>query len=243
MTKNNTQWYASWFDTPYYHILYQDRNFEEAEAFMTQLTHFLKLPQRAEIMDLACGKGRHSVTLYNLGFKVTGVDLSKNSIKHAKKFENENLKFEVHDMTQIYPKQFDAVFNLFTSFGYFETEDCNYKTINAIKQQLKPNGYAVIDFLNVNFLKKNMIKQDIKTVQGIDFHQKRKIEEGYIFKDIKFNHKGSEYVFQERVQALTLQDFIALFKQAQVELLHVFGNYDLQDYDAQTSPRLIMIFR
>ena len=123
MQKETTSdWYASWFDTPYYHILYKDRDNEEADNFMERLTSFLQVKQNDTILDLACGKGRHAVSLSQKGFNVTGVDLSPSSIAFAKQFESEHLKFRVHDMCTPYPERFDAVFNLFTSFGYFENE-------------------------------------------------------------------------------------------------------------------------
>ena len=123
MLKDSTKWYASWFDTPYYHILYKDRNYAEAELFMKTLTHYLNLEPGDEILDLACGKGRHSVYLNSIGYNVTGADLSENSIAHASKFENDTLRFQVHDMCKPFAFQFEAVFNLFTSFGYFENEE------------------------------------------------------------------------------------------------------------------------
>ncbi|HNU60379.1 MAG TPA: SAM-dependent methyltransferase, partial [Aquaticitalea sp.] len=70
MDKDTTQWYASWFDTPYYHILYQDRDHADAQHFMDVLTNYLNLPQGGKILDLACGKGRHSVYLNSLGYDV-----------------------------------------------------------------------------------------------------------------------------------------------------------------------------
>jgi len=84
-------WFSEWFNTPYYHILYKDRNDNEAQFFMDNLTHYLNLPQDAQILDLACGKGRHSIYLNNLGYQVTGVDISSNSIKIANKSANEKL--------------------------------------------------------------------------------------------------------------------------------------------------------
>ena len=78
-------WFASWFDTEYYHILYKDRDYNEAQLFMDNLTQYLNLPEDAKILDLACGKGRHSVFLNELGYQVSGVDLSENSIKQLKK--------------------------------------------------------------------------------------------------------------------------------------------------------------
>ena len=132
MTETSSSWYTSWFDTPFYHILYKDRDYSEAQDFMTNLTEYLNMPEHGTIMDLACGKGRHSVFLNTLGYNVLGVDLSQNSINYAKQFENETLKFEVHNMCEPYDGEFDAVFNLFTSFGYFDKEEDNLNTIKAI---------------------------------------------------------------------------------------------------------------
>jgi len=85
-TQKPTQnWFASWFDTPYYHILYKERNYREAQIFMDNLTHYLNLPEKAKVLDLACGKGRHAIYLNQLGFEVIGADLSENSIAEASK--------------------------------------------------------------------------------------------------------------------------------------------------------------
>lgn len=243
MTNTTEQWYASWFDTPYYHILYKDRDHKEAQGFMDNLTTYLNLPEQGTILDLACGKGRHSVYLNSLGYDVTGVDLSENSINYAKQFENETLHFDVHDMCKPYHKTFDAVFNLFTSFGYFEREEDNLKTIKAIKANLNDVGFGVIDFLNSDFVIDNLVPENTKTVEGIEFKQKRSFENGYIIKDISFAVDEKTYQYQERVRAFTLNDFQELFEKAGVYLLDVFGDYKLQKFDKHTSERLVMIFK
>ena len=243
MNKNKTQWYASWFDTPYYHILYKDRDHDEAQLFMDNLTNYLNLPEDGKILDLACGKGRHSVYLNSLGYHVTGVDLSENSIAYAKQYENDKLHFEVHDMCQPFNKKFDAVFNLFTSFGYFDDEQDNLRTINAIQADLNDYGFGVIDFMNSDFIINNLVPEDTKTVEGITFYLKRYVKDGYLFKDISFEDKGESYTFQERVKAFTIKDFEMLFEKANVHLLDVFGDYKLRKFDKHTSERLIMIFK
>jgi SAM-dependent methyltransferase len=235
-------WYSSWFDTPYYHILYKDRDHSEAHGFMNHLTAFLKLPKGAEIMDLACGKGRHSIYLNQLGYRVTGVDLSSSSIDFAKKFENESLQFQEHDMCFPFSKKFDAVFNLFTSFGYFENEADNLRTIKAIKADLKPGGYGVIDFMNSQNVIENLVGNETKEIDGIVFHIEKYHRDGYIVKNINFEHDQTEYAFVEKVKALTLQDFISYFEQAEVSLKYCFGDYQLSEYDAESSERLILIF-
>ncbi|WP_425075636.1 class I SAM-dependent methyltransferase [Psychroserpens sp. S379A] len=243
MAKKTTQWYASWFDTPFYHILYKDRDYTEAQLFMDNLTAYLNIPEHGKILDLACGKGRHSMYLNSLGYNVSGVDLSENSIAHAKQFENESLHFKVHDMSQPLGETFDAVFNLFTSFGYFDNDETNLQTIKAIKANLNDYGFGVIDFMNSEYVIDNLVASDIKTVEGIDFKQKRHIENGYIIKTIDFTADNKNYSFQERVKAFTLNDFEMLFQKAGVHLLDVFGDYKLNKFHKNTSERLIMVFK
>jgi len=242
MEKETKQWYASWFDTPFYHILYKERGYDEAGQFMKRLTQFLKLPNGAEILDLACGKGRHSKYLNSLGFDVTGVDLSASSIAYAQQYKNDTLHFAVHDMCLPYPKQFDAIFNLFTSFGYFEDEQDNLRTIKAITSQIKSNGYGVIDFLNMEYTHAHLIPEETKVVDGIEFHLKRYFKEGYLLKDINFSHEGRDYAYTEKVKALHLQDFKAYFEAAGVLVRHTIGDYNLEPFNVKTSPRLILIF-
>ena len=242
--KNCTGWYASWFDTPYYHILYKDRDYAEAQLFMDNITNYLNLPEGAKILDLACGKGRHSVYLNQLGFDVTGADLSENSIAEAKKSENETLHFCVHDMREPFDGlQFDAVFNLFTSFGYFENDADNLKTLVAIRDSLNEYGFGVIDFMNVGHVVENLVPSETKTVDGIDFHIKRFYVDNHIYKEIDFEDDGCQYHFTEKVQALNLSDFEAMMEQSGINLLDVFGDYKLRKYSPSASERLIMIFK
>jgi SAM-dependent methyltransferase len=182
MQKEVNNWFASWFDSPYYHILYKDRDEEEAQLLMDNIVHYLNLPEDSKILDLACGKGRHSIYLNQLGFDVTGADLSTNSIAEAKKSENKTLHFREHDMRLPFEDQFDAIFNLFTSFGYFENEQDNLTTLKAIKESLTEYGFAVIDFMNVHQVIANLVPEEVKTVDGIAFHIKRYIKDHYIYK-------------------------------------------------------------
>lgn len=239
-TKN---WFASWFDTPYYHILYKDRNYREAQIFMDNLTHYLNLPEKAKVLDLACGKGRHSIYLNQLGFDVLGADLSENSIAEANKNSNDTLHFQVHDMRESFEIKFDAIFNLFTSFGYFENDEDNLKTLVAIKDSLTEYGFAVIDFMNVNQVIPNLVPNEIKTVEGIDFHIKRYLKDNHIFKEIDFEDNGEKYHFTEKVKALTLDNFQEMMQEAGIYLLDIFGDYKLKKFHKKDSERLIMIFK
>ncbi|WP_025740165.1 class I SAM-dependent methyltransferase [Aquimarina pacifica] len=243
MLKDSTMWYASWFDTPYYHVLYKDRDHTEAKAFMDTLTNYLSLQSDEKILDLACGKGRHSIYLNTLGYNVTGVDLSKNSIEYASQFENETLKFEVHDMCKPYSEKFSAVFNLFTSFGYFDSEEDNLNTIKAIKSDLNEKGVGVIDFMNVEYVINTLVPEETKIVDNITFNIKRYHKEGYIIKEIRFRDNDEDFFFTERVKSITLNDFQNYFSKANIDLLDIFGDYQLKKFNVKNSPRLILIFK
>ncbi|MEE1899941.1 methyltransferase domain-containing protein [Flavobacterium rakeshii] len=243
MQKETNNWFASWFDTPYYHILYKDRDYEEAQLFMDNITGYLNLPEDAKILDLACGKGRHSIYLNKLGYDVTGADLSENSIKEASKHTNDKLHFVVHDMRDTCNEKYDAIFNLFTSFGYFESDDDNLTTLKAIHNSLTEYGFAVIDFMNVHKVIADLVPQETKVKDGIEFHIKRYVEDNHIIKEIDFNDKGQQFHFTEKVKALTLEDFEAMMEEAGIYLLDVFGDYKLHKFYKNESERLIMIFK
>ena len=238
---NTTDWFTSWFNTSYYHTLYKSRNDDDAQLFMKNLTKFLQLDKNTHILDLPCGKGRHSVFLNSLGYKVTGGDLSENSIIHAKQFENDGLQFEVYDMRKSFKNKYDAIFNLFTSFGYFDEDAEDIKVLQNFKNGIKKEGTVVIDFLNVEKVKNSLVKKETKTIDGIDFHIKREIKNGFILKHISFFADEKQHSYSEQVKYLNLDKMQMYLKKAGLQLIHTFGNYQLDAFNAETSDRLILI--
>lgn len=244
VNKAENLWFAEWFDTKYYHTLYKHRDESEAERFMRNITDHLQLEKESHICDLACGKGRHAQFLNTLGYDVTGLDLSENSIRIATKSAGNRLSFDVHDMREVYKRNaFDAVFNLFTSFGYFDSQSDNLKVLTSIHEMLNDNGLLVIDFMNAEKVIKNLVSEEVKTIDGIEFHIKRSYDGGHIFKNIKFDDSGKHFDFTERVQALKRSDFEQLLFEAGFELIEMLGNYQLASFDDLTSDRLILIAR
>jgi SAM-dependent methyltransferase len=238
------EWFSTWFDSPYYHILYSNRNYAEAEQFLQNLLQHLHPKPDARILDLACGKGRHAIYLNQQGYNVTGVDLSPQSIAAAKAFENEKLHFEVHDMREVFmPNHFDFVLNLFTSFGYFASETENVVALKAIAESVKPGGKLVIDFLNAEKVVTNLVPEETKVLEGVTFRITKRMEGKLIVKTIEFEAEGKQYQFQEKVWALTAEDFQEYFKMTDLRLHECFGSYQLEPFDAKTSDRLIFILK
>lgn len=238
------EWFGEWFNSPYYHILYKHRDFEEAQLFIRNLNNLLAFKPDQKILDLACGKGRHAIYMNSIGLDVVGIDLSPHNIAEARKQENDRLHFYVHDMRDVFKKEaFDFVLNLFTSFGYFETEDENEKAICATTIAIKPGGYFVLDFLNPGFVIDKLVPCEEKTIDGILFKISRRFSEGYILKDIEFEAAGEKFLFQERVQAIHKEKFIAYFKKAGLTLKHIYGDYALNSFDEGTSERMIFLLQ
>ncbi len=236
------EWFGEWFDSPYYHVLYQDRDDEEAKSFIDKLMTYFQLSENDYIQDLACGKGRHAIYLNKKGFDVVGLDLSPHNIAFASLYKNEKLKFHIHDMRIPWKgKKFDCILNLFTSFGYFETKGENQQTITSIARGLKKGGKLLIDFLNPYTAIHNLVPEEVKRINGIDFHIQKILKGEYIVKDIDFVDQGKYYEYQERVKAIERVKFLEYFEWAGLELIDLFGDYNLNPYIAEKSERMIFV--
>jgi len=235
-------WFKNWFDSKYYHILYKNRNDTEAKLFIDNIINHLSINKDSKVIDVACGKGRHAIYLNKIGFYVHGIDLSKESIEIARKYENKTLHFSVHDMRKTYRyNYFDLSMNLFTSFGYFSNNQHNKDAINAMKNNLKEGGIQIIDFMNIENTLTNLVHEEEKIVEKITFNIKRSIKESYIVKDIDIQDKDRHENFQEKVKILTLDDFHHLIKDAGLKIIDIFGDYKLRPFNKKDSKRLIII--
>ena len=236
-----SEWFGTWFDSEYYHTLYKDRDYTEAEAFVQKLAEYL-IPKADDlILDLACGKGRHSIHLNKMGYTLEGCDYSANSIKKARESENEKLHFYEHDMRDTLPKKYDYILNLFTSFGYFNTQKEHLSTLTHLYEGLKENGTLVIDYMNVDYVLPNLVSKETLMIDGIEFYIKRELSDGKIIKHIAFEVEDGWHYHKEKVSALRLDDFTKWLELVGFTLKETFGNYDLQKFDSKTSPRLILV--
>lgn len=225
-------------------MLYRNRDLAEADHFISNLTKHLNLSGDARIWDLACGKGRHSIKLNGLGYNVVGTDLSEESIAEANKSANNALDFYVHDMrTPFRINYFDAVFNLFTSIGYFNDQRDNYSVFQNVYNALRGDGIFVIDFFNAEKIKSCLVPSAKEEREDITFHITKHLRDNKIIKRIKFSDKGREYNFEEKVIMYTLEDLLNYASKAGFSLKETFGDYDLGSYNKKNSDRMITVFK
>jgi SAM-dependent methyltransferase len=237
-------WFKDWFNSPYYHQLYFHRDKTEAAAFINKLMEHLQPPTGARMLDVACGKGRHSLQLAQKGFDVTGIDLSADSISEALKNESDNLHFYMHDMRlPFWIRYFDYAFNFFTSFGYFRTQREHDNAIHCIATALKRDGIFVMDYLNVHYSEDHTVHRSDKYIDGVNYMITKWYDEHYFYKKIEVEDEALEepLIYTEQVAKFSLGDFTDMFAYQGLQIQEVFGDYEFNRYSIKQSPRLIMI--
>jgi SAM-dependent methyltransferase len=240
------EWYTEWFNSAYYHKLYFDRDEKEAQEFIGRLLQHLQPKPQSLMIDIACGKGRHSKFMAAQGFDVTGIDISTDSIHFAKSFENDNLHFFVHDMRlPFWVNYFDYGFNFFTSFGYFNTRREHDDAMRTIVNCLKPGGILLFDFLNVHFSEDHLVHSDVKIIDATRYDIVRWQDENHFYKKISVSDpeldKPLEYT--EKVTKFSLGDFTEMLAYQKMQVTEVFGDYSLNPYDVRKTPRMIVVAR
>ncbi len=252
MIAAKTQWFASWFDSQYYHRLYAHRSDAEAAGFIDALVNRLQPEEHASILDLGCGAGRHAKYLASKGFCVTGLDLAESSIRTAQRWERPGLRFLRHDMRLPFGRQaFDYVFNMFTSFGYFDDAAEHQRVLQNIASSLRPGGLLVLDYLNVRHAESRLVPAEVKDIDGVRYRVTRWSDATHFYKRIEVedrqrnapngNNERIEHV--ERVAKFTRADFVRMLARAGMSIEAAFGDYALRPYDVDSSPRLILLAR
>jgi SAM-dependent methyltransferase len=236
------EWYRNWFDSPYYDLLYKDRDQEEADMFIHNLVKHLSPPKNSLMLDLACGKGRYSIALNHMGYNVTGIDLSQTKIEAAKMHQKPGLTFAVNDMRMpLEPNKYDYVFNLFTSFGYFDNEEENKTVLTNVFNSLRNNGVFVLDYVNGEKAAKQLLEHEECSLEGVDFIINRYVKNNLIIKEIKVTDGDIEHNYSEKVSIFSEEKLKEYITGCGFEISEAFGDYQLNKFNPETSDRLVII--
>lgn len=238
------EWYKQWFNSPYYHQLYFGRDGAEASRFVTNLLQLLRPAPGSLMLDVACGKGRHSQLLATHGYDVTGIDIAPESISEAGRMESDHLRFFVHDMRlPFWINYFDYAFNFFTSFGYFATRREHDDAMRTIAASLKRGGTVVFDYLNVHYVETRLVHNEVKQLGDTLYDIHRWHDEDHFFKKITVSAPGlsEPMVYTEKVAKFSLGDFTDMLSFQGLQVKEVFGDYDLNGYDVRKTPRMVVV--
>lgn len=236
------EWFNVWFDTDYYHQLYRNRDNKEAQEFIGNLLQHLQLEANVMVCDLACGRGRHAETLAKHGLRVTGLDISQSSLEFARQKNIHRSQFFQHDMRVPFGREiYSAVFNLFTSFGYFESHEEHQQVMHNIDESLMQGGYFVMDFFNAHKLKSGLVAQESFEREQVKFKVSRYLDKDKVIKKIWVETNDERIKFTEQVKLFELEDIQNFLNATRLQILHIFGDFKLNPYLPEESDRLIII--
>ncbi|CAN5167300.1 class I SAM-dependent methyltransferase [soil metagenome] len=240
-------WFEDWFDSPLYELLYSYRNEIEAQKLTRLIEQQIPKEKYLRIVDVGCGRGRHSISLAELGYNVTGFDLSPQAIEKARKIARERglkkVRFIVNDMREPLKERFDAALNLFTTFGYFLDEKKNVQVLKNIHSMLNENGLFLIDFMNAKKVARELEPAETGMHNGINYSINRYIKDGFVYKKIKFDGENlnQHREYTERVQLFDKDWFEEKLYESGFKPLKMWGNYEGKPFDEKNSPRLIIL--
>ncbi|MFS0727326.1 class I SAM-dependent methyltransferase [Paenibacillus sp. 1P07SE] len=239
-------WYEDSFGDDY-KVVYRHRNWQQAAHEVSTMAAWLQLPPGAALLDVGCGMGRHALALQELGYNVTGMDLSKALLREAQARDGESrVSWKHGDMRNMpFPAaSFDATVNLFTSFGYFESEADNETVLRELRRVLKAGGKFLIDYLNPVQVRRTLVPHSVRLDEptGWTITEERRADQQWVRKQIVIElTDGQQRRYEEQVRLYGLDWFASRLEAADLRLMQVYGGYDGSVYDVEQSKRLIMV--
>lgn len=246
MSKNN--WHKSMYDMKFAsRTIGSKERTQKAKQEARFLVEELDQPPGSQWLDVACGTGRHSLLFAKANYQVTGIDISKDCLKIAKKTPHSNLQYLHGDMSKLskFQNQFDIVTNLFTSFGYFATEKENERVLKGMIACLKPGGIFALNAINRDYLMsiyqpaRWSEDRNIMTIEASRFDPKTKYNETQLVLLDKKTGQGQNYY--HRIRLYSKSEMVALFKKVGLRRIRVFGDFYGRKFDKLKSTHPIYI--
>lgn len=248
--KKNTKlksWYQDFFDDYYLrsfrNIISDERTLQETNF----IEKSLKLTQKSRILDLCCGHGRHSIELAKKGYIMTGQDLAQNFIKIATKTAKKNgvnIKFICEDMRRIpFYEEFDAIFNIFTSFGYLENDKEDAKVIKQVANSLKTGGKFLLDIRNRDWILANFQYNDWRIMDDLIVLEERHLDPSFkkVITKVIYIEKGKiGKITEHSARLYNLSDIQSMFRKAGLSIQKIYGGLDFERHTIKSQRTIII---
>lgn len=236
------EWFRDWFGDDYLRV-YPHRDEAEAADAVELFLGEARLRPGDRVLDLACGAGRHLGLLRAAGHPTTGLDLSRPLLRRAREAPGEGGVAQ-GDMRELPfgSGGFGAVVQFFTSFGYFATRAEDRETLREVRRVLRDGGTFLIDFLNAERVREELVPEDVRRAAGRTVRQRRWIEDGAVVKRIEIEEPGEEAeVYHERVRLYGPDELAGLAAEEGLVPRSRYGDYDGGPFRGADSPRLLLL--
>jgi 2-polyprenyl-3-methyl-5-hydroxy-6-metoxy-1,4-benzoquinol methylase len=248
---SSREWFEDWFNNPLYLKVYSHRDDAEANLCVETIlgvTGVDKAAGQTSVLDIACGAGRHAFAFARKGLRVSANDLSGFLLETAEKearTEGFSIAFSGCDMRTIrLDRRFDLVVQLFSSFGYFETEQEDREVIRNVSMLLGPQGWYVLDLINPAWLRRHFIPRSEKTTGGLSIIEERTMSVDKVVKKITIRETGRpEISFIESMKLFVPESIRVLLESEGFEVVRVCGDYRGSEFEKEASPRILLFCR
>lgn len=229
-------------------VMFSPRRLAMAPEEVDRVIALLNLKSGARVLDLCCGIGRHSLELARRGFKVTGVDRTEYYLSIAREAAQkaglpvELVRADMREFTR--PDSFDAVVNLFTSFGYFDDPQDDRRVVTNVYRSLKPGGKLIIDVMGKEVLASIFREKDWREEDGSVILEERKVSENWgrmenrwiLFKD------GRRYENRLSLWLYSATELETVLRACGFSDVNIYGDLSGAPYD-HNARRLVAVAR
>lgn len=211
----------------------------QTEAEIAFMTRYLPMPPYVKVLDLCCGLGRHTRALANKHYQVTGIDSNLSVLNKAKKISNGTIEYLEHDMRKLdeLPKTFDAIVNLWQSFGYFD-EIVNNNILKQISSKLNSKGRLILDVYHRNFFEQHQGSRQFEK-NGLTITETKVMKGNRLTVDLNYGDLGADCF---EWQLYTPEEMTELARQVGLAPLIICTGFDENLSASADSPRMQLVF-
>lgn len=256
---SKADWWKSVFDQKYLDIYSGELTLERTSQEVDFIIKSMSLKLEDEILDLACGQGRHSIELAKRGFrKITGLDYSQLLLQKAKKDANKggmSINFIRGDMHHLpFENKFDVVIMMFTAFGYFDDLE-NQQVLEQVSKALKKGGKFLLDVSNIQRIISRQTEQGERLANSDTYRFKQNYEvSGMMIDEVsefdletqiyqthrQWKQDGVKKEYDFSLKHYTPKQLNLMLKKAGLKFIKLWGDYDEQE-QTETSRKTIIL--
>lgn len=231
-----------------YPFMFAEQKFDGANEEIRSVLDLAGL-ESGDVLDLACGPGRHATALAKRGFRVTGVDLSPFLMSRAKDLahkERVDIEWVQEDMRGFArPESFDLAISLFTSFGYFDDRREDVQVLRNVYQSLREGGALVMEMAGKECLASIFAPTGSeKLPDGRILVERRQVVKDWsrIRNEWTVIEDGTATTFEFEVSVYSGQELKDRLYEAGFSEVALFGGYDRSEY-GPNARRLVAVAR